>query len=296
MRMQAQQEITHPIGVHLLLVNNRLETLSKRTHFTKGQIIVCSICFFFILLGQFMNKFSPIETIENYFTSPGNIVNTYYVKKGWFWTIAIYFCVSFRYYSKETVNKKLLIRSLLRVFFFTICWFFFTQWFFGAPIMDKVFVWTGGQCANVNQDKIPDALKRYFKVSADIAPDLFQSAAVSSATCRLLKGNWDGGHDPSGHVFLLTLSVIILILESLELFSLDESYVSPLDKAFSWKEFFLHPLIILGLAITLELTMFLMTIIRYHSFVEQLGGFAFAFLAVWLVNKVTEITQKQLRV
>ncbi|KAJ2124896.1 hypothetical protein IW147_001282 [Coemansia sp. RSA 720] len=92
------------------------------------------------------------------------------------------------------------------------------RWFFGPPLFDRVFVRTGGSCLPT----APDAAFVSMAPSAS-APD---AAFVSSATsmtpapvaslqaCRAAGGRWVGGHDVSGHCFLLIHSALFLAEEA----------------------------------------------------------------------------------
>jgi hypothetical protein len=85
----------------------------------------------------------------------------------------------------------------------TLWWFFITQWFFGPPIIDRSFMLTGGQCELLKEAQIWNV-------------DMGKTRMfVSSAACKLAGGKWKGGHDISGHVFLLVLGSAFLWMEVL---------------------------------------------------------------------------------
>lgn len=125
---------------------------------------------------------------------------------------------------------------LIRYAIATAGFFLFTQWCFGLPLMDKIFVWTGGSCLDTPG----------------------HSHVPSSSKCRVAGGNWSGGFDPSGHAFLLTLSSLYLWFELLPLMRQE-------------KRFPLLFKLVLGLLV-LWWWMFLMTCVYFHSFAEKLGG------------------------
>jgi hypothetical protein len=85
----------------------------------------------------------------------------------------------------------------------TIWWIFVTQWFFGPPIIDRSFTLTGGQC-----ELLADAEKGTVKM--DDARKF-----VTGLACKAVGGKWKGGHDISGHVFLLVLGSMFLLEEAL---------------------------------------------------------------------------------
>ena len=84
----------------------------------------------------------------------------------------------------------------------TFWWMAVTQWFFGAPLIDRGFRFTGGQCELMRdpnaRDQMSDA-REY----------------VTAATCKAVGGAWKGGHDISGHVFLLIMGSALLWFEVL---------------------------------------------------------------------------------
>ncbi|KAJ1877147.1 hypothetical protein LPJ66_012165 [Kickxella alabastrina] len=70
-----------------------------------------------------------------------------------------------------------------------------TQWCFGPSLFDRFFVRTGGLCSLPNGPK--------------------QLAPSSMQVCRSAGGRWLGGHDISGHCFLLIHSALFLFEEVL---------------------------------------------------------------------------------
>ena len=66
--------------------------------------------------------------------------------------------------------------------------------------MDWMFLLTGGLCEVVND---PDVVDKSQLTTGELI-------ISSSAACKLAKGNWSGGHDLSGHVFMLTHASLFL--------------------------------------------------------------------------------------
>ena len=66
-------------------------------------------------------------------------------------------------------------------------------------MIDRGFRWTGGKCELVERDVMEG--------SASVG-ELFTSVA-----CKSAGGKWNGGHDISGHVFLLVLGTSLLFQE-----------------------------------------------------------------------------------
>jgi hypothetical protein len=78
-----------------------------------------------------------------------------------------------------------------------------TQWFFGPAIIDRGFLLTGGQCELVEMAEVG-------KVDMDGTRQFLTGVA-----CKSVGGKWKGGHDISGHVFLLVLGSMFLFEEAL---------------------------------------------------------------------------------
>ena len=73
------------------------------------------------------------------------------------------------------------------------------RWCFGAPLIDRGFRWTGGQCELVERE-----------VEAGTAR---AGEVITAVACKSAGGRWHGGHDISGHVFLLVLGTVFLMQE-----------------------------------------------------------------------------------
>ncbi len=79
-------------------------------------------------------------------------------------------------------------------------WVLVTQWAFGPGLIDRGFRLTGGVCDYLEEGGAG-------KVKGEIREIL------TGAACKLAGGQWKGGQDISGHVFLLTLGSAFLALE-----------------------------------------------------------------------------------
>jgi hypothetical protein len=138
----------------------------------------------------------------SYFAQKKNIFNVYFVKFGWFWTTAAFsvFLVFWPGLGAGLSVRR--IRAALRYSVVTLWWVFVTQWFFGPPLIDRGFLFTGGQC-----ELLRDPLAR---------EDMSNTREYfTGAACKAVGGSWTGGHDISGHVFLLILGSSLLWFEFL---------------------------------------------------------------------------------
>jgi len=77
---------------------------------------------------------------------------------------------------------------------------FVTQWFFGPALVDRSFILTGGHCEGLPA-----------KIAENTAVQV--ATIYSGRVCKAAGGYWRGGHDISGHVFILVISSASLLYE-----------------------------------------------------------------------------------
>ncbi|KAK8016559.1 hypothetical protein PG993_014748 [Apiospora rasikravindrae] len=140
------------------------------------------------------------DLAPSYFARKDNLFNILFVKRGWAWiTIAFAaFVITHPALTSSTTRK---VRAGLRWAAITGWWFLVTQWCFGPALIDRGFRLTGGQCAIAESNVIQgdkQAGARDF---------------VTAVACKAAGGRWSGGHDISGHVFLLVLGSWFLLQE-----------------------------------------------------------------------------------
>lgn len=150
--------------------------------------------------------------VPSYFARKDNLFNVLFVKRAWFWITVSFFAFVFTHPSYRSTERKL--RATVRWGLVTLWWIFVTQWFFGPAIVDRGFRVTGGKCA-VAQAKVNEQVKADSipgPVGADVDVAGFKEF-VTAAACKAAGGRWTGGHDISGHVFLLVLGSAFLVQE-----------------------------------------------------------------------------------
>lgn len=81
----------------------------------------------------------------------------------------------------------------------TAYWGVVTQWFFGPALIDRGFRITGGACELASAYEGSGGKKEF----------------ITGQACKAVGGEWKGGHDISGHVFILVLGSTFLGLELL---------------------------------------------------------------------------------
>lgn len=134
----------------------------------------------------------------SYFARKSNVFNVYFVKRGWAWVSLAFFVFLFTHPAVRAGGQK--TRALARWGLVTTWWVLVTQWCFGPALIDRSFLFTGGRC------ELAEA-----KLEAGVGVsgrDIFTAVA-----CKTAGGKWRGGHDISGHVFLLVLGSYFLLQE-----------------------------------------------------------------------------------
>jgi Inositol phospholipid synthesis and fat-storage-inducing TM len=213
---------------------------------------------------------------QSYFANKSNVFNTWFVKRAWGWTSAAFFALF--------LTSPAIIRSRKRVVQYilaTSVWAAFTTWFFGPAIIDRIVSYSGGQCIVVLPSQENTSTASYVNVSDQFCetkirlshyshPELFTTPFALpndfewSARARYLKG-----HDVSGHIFLLTLSVLFLadqLKPSITLYANQRiaAYVSGVHRIAMYFAFALS---------ALWLWMVLMTGVYWHTPSEKASGF-----------------------
>lgn len=158
---------------------------------------------------------SPSETAVNYFARKDNIFNLYFVKIGWVWfTLAfVALLVSQPYYRVSIAGRKqaAVVKAGMRYVLATTVWYLMTQWFFGPAVIDRSFVITGGKCERIVSAITPTSGGSDGKLEK----------MLTAAACKAAGGSWTGGHDVSGHVFMLVLATGVLAFEVLGVVGFD---------------------------------------------------------------------------
>ncbi|KAJ9313569.1 hypothetical protein DTO271D3_6246 [Paecilomyces variotii] len=221
----------------------------------------------------------------NYFARKDNIFNLYFVKIGWLWTTLAFVVLLLTQpaYSNSRTRGRRTVQALARYGIVTFAWILTTQWFFGPAIVDRSFVLTGGRCEDVRP-----------KTPGHPASEL--SAVFTAAACKAAGGAWRGGHDVSGHVFMLVLASAFLVFEALGASRAEsgtsvegskakqdseepaekQSDVSSDDTVKVWGLRFVW-----GVA-GLSWWMLFMTAIWFHTWLEKISGLAIAIGAVYI--------------
>ncbi|KAK3332367.1 inositol phospholipid synthesis protein Scs3p [Cercophora scortea] len=134
----------------------------------------------------------------SYFARKDNLLNILFVKRGWAWVTVAFFAFAITHPAIQTVGQR--ARAIVRWGLVTLWWVFVTQWFFGPAIIDRGFRWSGGRC-------------EVLEIKIEEGEGMGKGDFVTAAACKACGGRWSGGHDISGHVFLLVLGSGFLVQE-----------------------------------------------------------------------------------
>jgi hypothetical protein len=147
--------------------------------------------------------------------------------------------------------------------------------------MDRIFVLSGGACQLDYNDSMPPG-----KFVGGVIDDVVTGSNNGSLACRKQKGHWIGGHDSSGHVFLLVHGSLLVWFEVLELGFVAEvvALSSRLKRCRNLKEI---GLVLIGDSVVAVLIvlgiwwwMLLITSIHFHTISEKISGLLFGLVGL----------------
>ncbi|KAH8196368.1 hypothetical protein TruAng_009480 [Truncatella angustata] len=233
---------------------------------------------------------SHVQTsAPSYFARKNNLFNILFVKRGWAWITIAFVVFLLSHPALGSTSRK--IKATIRWAAITAWWVLVTQWCFGPALIDRGFRFTGGKCEM--------AETAVFEGNPD-KNDVFTAVA-----CKASGGRWSGGHDISGHVFLLVLGSFFLLQEVGWVIVRSGAYRGhreercvvmndgavkgagvevegserPTKEEKSLAVATKFALVIIGLS----LWMLLMTAIYFHTWFEKLTGFLTALIGVYPV-------------
>ncbi|EYE94337.1 putative inositol phospholipid biosynthesis protein Scs3 [Aspergillus ruber CBS 135680] len=157
-----------------------------------------------------INLSSPPESPVNYFARKDNVFNVYFVKIGWLWLTLAFasLLISQPVYRKTATSSGRLTQATVRYALATTAWYLMTQWFFGPPVIDRSFVITGGGC-----ERVASGVAGAAQAATGAGEVAALESVLTAAACKAAGGKWAGGHDVSGHVFMLVVVTGVLVCE-----------------------------------------------------------------------------------
>jgi hypothetical protein len=217
---------------------------------------------------------------QSYFASKSNIFNTWFVKRAWGWTSAAFFALFLT--SPAIVRTR---QRLVQYVLATAVWMAFTTWFFGPAIIDRIVSYSGGQCVVILPSPATTSTASYVNVPVEFCQKKIRLSHYShpelfTAPFALPNNDWSAkprflrGHDVSGHVFLLTLSVLFLadqLKPSITVYANQRmaAYIPSVHRIAMYFAFTLS---------ALWLWMVLMTGVYWHTPSEKISGFSKSFI------------------
>ncbi|KAG8772109.1 hypothetical protein FRC12_003245 [Ceratobasidium sp. 428] len=236
---------------------------------------------------------------HSYFARKSNIFNQLFVKKAWGWTSAAFFAL--------WLTGPSYLRKGGRVAEWAIAtgiWSLFTMWFFGPSLFHRFVALTGGQCV-VFLPPSPDAMSNIATVPVEFCqlgkpvspithPALFASELLATrlSSTHSLDPKWHAvpklysGHDISGHIFLLTMSIFFLAEQISISLPLVYPWLDPVPGTVQRRGSELHKIVVKASMALLSIW-FLMswtTALYFHNAFEKISGFLAGLLAAYVVK------------
>lgn len=148
----------------------------------------------------------------HYFANKANILNSYFIKRAWGWTSAAFLTL----WLTSPPHKRTAHR-VVKWGVETAIWLVFTSWFFGPALLERLTAASGGECTATLQSGAVFTVPYEFcltrtAISQETHPFLFVGPSLWVPDDRFpVVPRLRKGHDVSGHVFLLTMSVLFLV-------------------------------------------------------------------------------------
>ncbi|KAJ6499149.1 inositol phospholipid synthesis and fat-storage-inducing TM-domain-containing protein [Mycena sanguinolenta] len=194
--------------------------MSTRLAFYSVSAVVLIGTAYSVLYNTYLDTSNPLLTHlphplgkTHYWANKANPMNVYFIKKAWGWTSAAFLFA----WATGTPSTRTAVR-LTRWLTATGTWLIFTAWFFGPALIERIVLASGGECVLATPSGDPILLPaEYCHAHTVVSPATHPALFTTSSSSLVLPQDWAGarprlrkGHDVSGHVFLLTLSILLL--------------------------------------------------------------------------------------
>ncbi|KAM4563120.1 acyl-coenzyme A diphosphatase FITM2 [Odontesthes bonariensis] len=159
----------------------------------------------FLVISVVGSILKELELVpQTYFSSSKNVVNVYFVKVSWGWTLLL--LTPFLLLSNSTFSRSVSFLGwrLLSLVVATFIWYVCTETFFHIEDMT-------GTCFE------------------NVASTVVNKEFISKATCRQAGFHWEG-YDISGHSFILTFSALLIMEETTPMVFLRTTSLSVLPR------------------------------------------------------------------
>lgn len=200
----------------------------------------------------------------HYFASKSNYLNVVFIKRAWAWTSSAFF-----FLWATSPPQQRTYRRLVKWALGTAAWLLFTSWFFGPPLFERLIAASGGECTVLlPSGAIFSVPNEFCFTKSTISP--FTHPLLFASPFLLPEGQWTAvprmrsGHDVSGHIFLLTMSVLFLADELKPLLRSPSSTWTPLHK---------YSVLYTSAMIAIWLFAIYTTSVYFHAPLEKFSGY-----------------------
>ncbi|KAK2897173.1 acyl-coenzyme A diphosphatase FITM2 [Channa argus] len=210
----------------------------------------------FLLISLVGSLLKELELVpQSYFSSSRNILNVYFVKVSWGWTLLL--LTPFLVLASSSFSRSVtfLGRRLLSLVVATAVWYTFTETFFYIEDLT-------GSCFETG------------------TMDVINVEFSSKASCRRAGFHWKG-YDISGHSFILSYSALFIMEETAPMASLKTANLSALPRMAVNLLY-----VALNLVIIIWLWMFTCTSVYFHEPSHKLLGTMCGLLGWYLTYRV----------
>jgi Inositol phospholipid synthesis and fat-storage-inducing TM len=182
---------------------------------TTGVLLIGTI--YSIIYNTYLDTSNPYLTHlphplgkTDYFANKANLLNVIFIKRAWGWTSAAFLFL----YLTSPPDAQVMER-MYKWLAETAIWLVFTSWFFGPAVLERVIALSGGECMlALPTGGVISVPQEYCNTKSPLSPSTHPS--LFATPFSLPDSNWHAiprlrrGHDISGHVFLLTMSIMFL--------------------------------------------------------------------------------------
>jgi len=228
-----------------------------------------------IINNSYLDTSNPLLTAlphplhaTHYFADKKNPLNVYFIKRIWGWTTLAFVLL---FFTSPPPTRKL--RRLAQYAAATAVWLGFTSWFFGPAVLERLIVSTGGECVvNLPSGEVVGVPNEFCYTKSTISTgthaSLFPAIVVLPDHDFHVRPRLRRGHDVSGHIFLLTMSILFLVDQLRSSFASSSPGV---DRR--WPPNHKYAVAFNGLMILLALFASYTTSVYFHTPFEKLTGY-----------------------
>ncbi|KAH9831262.1 inositol phospholipid synthesis and fat-storage-inducing TM-domain-containing protein [Rhodofomes roseus] len=207
----------------------------------------------------------------HYFADKKNTLNVYFIKRIWGWTTVAFLSL---FFTSPPGTRRL--QRLAQYAVATAVWLVFTSWFFGPAVLERLIVSTGGECVVSLPNGAVVSVPNEFcytrsPITTGALASLLPSVLILPEDEFHIRPRLRRGHDVSGHIFLLTMSILFLVDQlrtSLASSSQDRQRVGK-----RWPPYHKYAVTFNAFVVLLSLFATYTTSVYFHTPIEKLTGY-----------------------